>query len=636
MILDTNFNGVIIANQYDAMNRLTNQTSINGYQVSYTYTPTGQRSSMIDPSGTNSYTYDKRDRLLIKTVNWIGGPGIISLYYAYDANSNVTNLWSSTSGGVTNVYQYDALNRLTNVLASGSAAASYNFDGAGNLLALRYGNGVTNVYQYDSLNRLTNLVWKYNATTNASFYYQLGMTGNRTNLIESVNSANRTNSWSYDVLYRLTNEVIKTTITNALGYAYDSVGNRTNRTVTGGLSLTNQSFTFNTNDWLTGDSYDNNGNTTNSSSKPYQYDVENHLTNFNNGQVIITYDGDGNRASETVSGTTTYYLLDDRNPSGYVQVLAEYESSGLTRVYNYGLDIISQRQVSSASTNYFIYDGHGSTRLLTDIGGNVVNVFAYDAYGNLIASNTTPQTAYLYCGQQFDFNLGLYYNRARYLNPNTGRFWTMDTTEGDNEDPLSLHKYLYGEDNPVNNVDPLGLSAYLFFDMTGGPDWDQNAGHVGIGVDSGGKVLRRDAAHGSIGPLGTFTSEQNALSGDTIVAVFPDKMLADDKLSDDVIAQVLISGKVETSLLKPWLYHPWCSTYAAYVMEKGGYNLGAGIFPDNLLHAAEYMHNVTIQKFYGPYIVITSTISINTLPTDMVNVNTPTIFLKLTATVDSL
>jgi YD repeat-containing protein len=126
MILDTNFNGVIITNQYDVMNRLTNQSSVNGYNVSFTYSPTGQRTNMIDASGTNSYAYDNRDRLQLKTVNWIGGPGV-SLNYLYDANGNVTNLWSSASGGVSNVYQYDALNRLTNVLANGSAIAGYNF-----------------------------------------------------------------------------------------------------------------------------------------------------------------------------------------------------------------------------------------------------------------------------------------------------------------------------------------------------------------------------------------------------------------------------------------------------------------------------------------------------------------------------
>lgn len=101
------------------------------------------------------------------------------------------------------------------------------------------------------------------------------------------------------------------------------------------------------------------------------------------------------------------------------------------------------------------YDGHGSTRFLMN-GSTVVNVFAYDAYGTLIASNTAAQTAYLYAGEQGDANLGLYYNRARYLNPAIGRFHTMDSYEGTQTDPLSLHKYLYAHANPVMMTDPSG------------------------------------------------------------------------------------------------------------------------------------------------------------------------------------
>jgi RHS repeat-associated protein len=63
-----------------------------------------------------------------------------------------------------------------------------------------------------------------------------------------------------------------------------------------------------------------------------------------------------------------------------------------------------------------------------------------------------------------DDNLGLYYNRARYLNPDTGRFWTMDTDEGADEDPLSLRKYLYTADNPINLDDPSG-NDYGAFDI---------------------------------------------------------------------------------------------------------------------------------------------------------------------------
>ena len=132
-----------------------------------------------------------------------------------------------------------------------------------------------------------------------------------------------------------------------------------------------------------------------------------------------------------MGSTTTYYLVDDRNPSGYAQVLEEYQSSTLTALYNYGLDLISQKQAGSGVTRYFGYDGHGSTRFLTDTGGSVTDTYVYDAYGNKIVSASTGSSVnkYLYCGEQFDSDLNQYYLRARYYKPDTGRFWTMDTYE---------------------------------------------------------------------------------------------------------------------------------------------------------------------------------------------------------------
>jgi RHS repeat-associated protein len=82
-------------------------------------------------------------------------------------------------------------------------------------------------------------------------------------------------------------------------------------------------------------------------------------------------------------------------------------------------------------------------------------------YGSLIAQtgNNTPNN-YLYCGQQWDPDMGQYYLRQRTFNPNTGRFWTVDTYQGNRYDSLSLHKYLYCHANPINLSDPSGLSPY--------------------------------------------------------------------------------------------------------------------------------------------------------------------------------
>ncbi len=46
-----------------------------------------------------------------------------------------------------------------------------------------------------------------------------------------------------------------------------------------------------------------------------------------------------------------------------------------------------------------------------------------------------------------------------YLNPNTGRFWTMDSYEGIYSEPLSLHKYLYCQADPINRIDPSGNTS---------------------------------------------------------------------------------------------------------------------------------------------------------------------------------
>jgi len=59
-------------------------------------------------------------------------------------------------------------------------------------------------------------------------------------------------------------------------------------------------------------------------------------------------------------------------------------------------------------------------------------------------------------GEQYDSDLSLYYLRARYYNPATGRFLSRDPENGNTIDPSSLHKYLYGGGDPINRIDPSG------------------------------------------------------------------------------------------------------------------------------------------------------------------------------------
>jgi RHS repeat-associated protein len=112
--------------------------------------------------------------------------------------------------------------------------------------------------------------------------------------------------------------------------------------------------------------------------------------------------------------------------------------------------------MSSWTVSFYGYDGHGSVRQLTNSAGSVTDSYDYDAFGNLINSTGSTPNNYLFAGEQYDPALGLYYNRARYLNTATGRFWSMDEWEGYSNDPRSLHKYLYASGNPIDRVDPSG------------------------------------------------------------------------------------------------------------------------------------------------------------------------------------
>src|SRR5262249_43314628 len=105
-------------------------------------------------------------------------------------------------------------------------------------------------------------------------------------------------------------------------------------------------------------------------------------------------------------------------------------------------------------------DGTTTDTYTYDAFGILIENRARDASGNLVVvapgSSVLTVNSYLYCGEQFDPDLGLYFLRARYLNAGSGRFWTVDTLPGVRKDPFSLHKYLYTRADPVNHFDPSG------------------------------------------------------------------------------------------------------------------------------------------------------------------------------------
>ena len=304
----------------------------------------------------------------------------------------------------------------------------------------------------------------------------------------------RTLAWSYNGIYQLTTETITGDPANSNGnngyasYTLDPVGNRTAATSTFS-GFTPVFGSYNLNDQLSGETYDSNGNVTRTANGNNSiYDSENHMISMSNSTTSVTmkYDAFGNRVSKAVTTagvtTTTQYLVeDDVNPTGYAQVIEELTgpigSAAVQRTYTYGLQRISQDQYISNAwlLSYYQYDG-GSVRQLTNSTGQVTDSYEYDAFGNSFTKQGTTPNNYLYRGEQYDSDLGLYYLRARYYNPATGRFMSRDPNNpgstdatGTPIDPRELHKYLYAGGDPVNRVDPRGRAELFEYSLvTGG------------------------------------------------------------------------------------------------------------------------------------------------------------------------
>ena len=156
---------------------------------------------------------------------------------------------------------------------------------------------------------------------------------------------------------------------------------------------------------------------------------------------------------------TYHWPLDNSNSNGTHPY--EYDGSGaeLASYVLGGTELVSQTQ--SGTTSYYLQDGQGSTRALTDSSGVVTDTYSYTAFGELFAQTGTTENSYLYTGQQFDSLTGLYDLRARYYNPAMGRFLSQDTYPYNFGNPVELNRYGYVGNNPINLTDPTGDTATI-------------------------------------------------------------------------------------------------------------------------------------------------------------------------------
>jgi RHS repeat-associated protein len=428
---------------YDNWMRLTTVDYPAGTDPTFTYDVNNNMTQMVDANGTFTWVYDNADR---PTSETFGGTTMAS--YAYDATGK-KGLLSTVTDSNSRVLTYSYTDRQQLYQVSETAGtATYIYDANGNTTAITNYNGTTVTNTFDNASRLTSVVNKNSGgTTLSSFSYTLNANGERTAVTEADGS---TVTWAYDWGRRLTSETRTGTNAVTKTYTLDVVGNRTSQVVAGVTTT----FTLNNDDELTATSggfvnsyaYNANGEQTtrtlSGTSHTLSYDYEGQLTSIMQGgnTTSFAYDALGRRHSRTAGGTTTRFQYAGQT------ILLEKQGTTTTATYSYGNGLLRK------DSEYFQTDGLGSTRTITNGSQTVTGTANYDSFGMTLGTTGSSGSSYLFAGQsgyRTDGDAGLMHVRARYYDPQVGRFITRDTY-------LDQKPYLYCEHDPVNYVDPNG------------------------------------------------------------------------------------------------------------------------------------------------------------------------------------
>jgi RHS repeat-associated protein len=427
--------------QYDAADQLQSISYSDGVtpNVSYTYSPSGQRLTMADGTGTTSYQYDNRDRLT-KVTNGAGQ----AVSYGYDAASNLTSIGYPTSGqSVTRTY--DADNRLTSVKDWLGHTTGFGYDDNANLTSIAFptSNSVGAAYSYDMANGLTQVVdgsvvhkvvtpfWTFGYTRDNSAQVSAASDPVQAstqhsysrNLLDQLTQDARsgggsgTTSWGYDAAYRLATRADSSANTTST-YTADNADELTSLvTTTGGTTTQHLTLSYNREGDRTGQTDSVLG-----TSSSFGYDQANRLTSYSSGSTSASYayNGDGLRMSKTVGSTTTPFAYDQAE--GLPLILQAGSTAYIT-----GPNGLPIEQVSGSTVLYYLADGLGSTRGLESTSGAVQDSYSYDPYGKqTVVSGSAGATPFGYAGQWTDSESGLQYLRARSYDPAAGQFLSVD------------------------------------------------------------------------------------------------------------------------------------------------------------------------------------------------------------------
>ena len=212
--------------------------------------------------------------------------------------------------------------------------------------------------------------------------------------------------------------------------------------------------------------YDANGNRISDGKYKYTWNEDDQLVSITKQGATTPfatykYDEDNRRIEKSVNGQVTRYFYDGDS----INPLYETDGSGnVLRQYVYSTSGTRLAMKSKGQTLYYHYNPRGDVVAMTNQDKEVVATYEYDSWGNVLKSDTKGIAAdnpFGYAGYMYDKEIGMYYLVARYYNPDHGVFLSVDPDPGDEDDPITMNGYTYGDNNPVMMTDPDGHAPWL-------------------------------------------------------------------------------------------------------------------------------------------------------------------------------
>ena len=428
--------GQVTTSTFDAAEELTSTaySDAGTHSAVRTYNAAGLPATLVDGTGTTTFTYDSLGRL----TNQAAPGGTVK--YGYNLRSQVTTVTYPNAKTVTDAYEADgALTSATDWLAK---KTTFTYDQNEAWTGDTTPNAVATTNGYDNAGRIITTTIKKGTTTLGSLVYAPDPASQITT--ETSTNLGPTRTFTNDTVGRVTKE-------NAVVYAYDAADElTTNAATTQGYDAAGQLITAVTGSTSTAFVFDARGNrtkaTTGTTVTSYAYDQANRLTSYTRGTTTASYayNGDGLRASKTTGGTTTKFVYD--TAGGMPLILNDGASS-----YLYGPGGVPFEQITTAGVATYLHaDQLGSIRMITNTTGASAGTASYTAYGTRTTTGTT--SAFGYAGQYTDIETGLQWDRARYYDPTTAQFLTRDPLVA-----LTGSAYGYAGGNPITGSDPTGL-----------------------------------------------------------------------------------------------------------------------------------------------------------------------------------